>query len=254
MEITTTVFCVLGVVAIFLFSIWRISNWLWFKPKKIEKFLKDQGLKGTPYRFMYGDLKEMAQMTSEAKSKPMNLSHDIVPRVMPFFHKSFTTLGKNCFTWIGTKPMVRGGNPLLKLLVKGLFDAEGEQWVKHRKIIKPAFQLEKLKYMVPAFYASCSDMIEKWEKVVNTESSCEVDVWPYIQNFSSDVISRTAFGSSFEEGRKIFELQREQSQLTGKVLTSVYIPGSRFLPTKTNKRMKEINRQVRDSIKSIIDK
>ncbi|KAI3816377.1 hypothetical protein L1987_16071 [Smallanthus sonchifolius] len=271
MEITK-VFCVLGVAAILLFYVWRISNRLWFKPKKMEKFLKDQGLKGTPYRFMYGDLKEMARMMSEAKSKPMNLTHDIAPRVLPFDHKSITTLGKNCFTWIGTNPIVhvhepsmirellanynkfqkaRGGNPFIKLLVKGLLDAEGDQWVKHRKIIKPAFHMEKLKHMVPAFYVSCNEMIEKWE---NTGSSCEVDVWPYLQAFSSDVISRTAFGSSFEEGRMIFELQREQSELTQKALNSVYIPGSIFLPTKNNKRMKDIDRQMRGSIKNIINK
>ncbi|KAI3695998.1 hypothetical protein L1987_79004 [Smallanthus sonchifolius] len=274
MEITI-VFCVPGVAAIFLFYIWRISNRLWFKPKKIEKFLKDQGLKGTPYKFMYGDLKEMVQMMSEAKSKPMNLTHDIAFRVSPFFHKTLTTLGMSCFTWMGTKPMVhvsdpslirevlanynnyqkqKGGNPLTKLLARGLIDAEGDQWVKHRKIINPAFHMEKLKHMVPAFYVSCSEMIEKWMNVLTQESSCEVDVWPYLQTFSSDVISRTAFGSSFEEGRKIFELQREQAKLMIKAANSVYIPGSRFLPTKNNKMMKEIDQQVRGSIKSIINK
>ncbi|XP_076890127.1 cytochrome P450 CYP72A219-like [Bidens hawaiensis] len=273
---TITSFCVLGVASIiFLFCIWKILNWLWFKPKKIEKFLRDQGLKGTPYRLLYGDLKEMALMTNEAKSKPMNLTHDIVPRVLPFYHNAITTLGKNCFTWVGTRPILhihepsmirellanynkfqkpRGVNPLTKLLIRGLLATEGDQWVKHRKIINPAFHMEKLKYMGPAFYASCNDMMEKLEKAVNSQSSCEVDVWPYIQMFSSDVISRTAFGSSFEEGRKIFELQEEQTKLIGKVLSSVYIPGSRFLPTKNNMRMKQIHQQVKDSISGIINK
>ncbi|KAK1419749.1 hypothetical protein QVD17_29055 [Tagetes erecta] len=274
MEITT-VSWVVGVASIFLFYIWRILNLLWFKPKKIEKLLRDQGLKGTPYKFIYGDLKEMVHMTNEAKAKPMSFSHDIAPRVSPFFHKSITTLGKSCYTWMGTKPVVhvsnptlireilanynkyqkpRGGNPLSKLLARGLVDVEGDQWVKHRKIINPAFHLEKLKHMVPAFYVSCSEMIDKWEKILSEERSSEVDVWPYLQTFSSDVISRTAFGSSFEEGRKIFELQRELGGLIIKAINSVYIPGLRFLPTKNNKRMKEIDQQVKDSIKSIIDK
>ncbi|KAF5777779.1 putative secologanin synthase [Helianthus annuus] len=273
----TTLSCVLGVAvaSIFLYFIWRFLNLLWFKPKKIDKFLRDQGIKGTPYRFLYGDLKETVEMMNEAKSKPMTLTHDVAPRVSPFFYKSITTLGKTCFTWMGTRPMVhisepdmirevlanyntyqkqRGGNPLTKLLVRGLVDLEGEQWVKHRKIINPAFHMEKLKHMIPAFYVSCSEMIGKWEKLLTQESSCEVDVWPHLQTFSSDVISRTAFGSSFEEGRKIFELQREQARLVIKAANSVYIPGSRFLPTKNNKQMKEIDRQVRDSIKSIINK
>ncbi|KAJ0725285.1 putative secologanin synthase [Helianthus annuus] len=272
---TSAKICVLGLATIFLFYTWRVLNWLWFKPKKMEKFLRDQGLKGTPYRFMYGDLKEMEQMMSEAKSKPMNLTHDITPRVAPFFHKSLTTLGKNCFTWLGTKPVVhisdpaiireiladynkfqklRGGNPLTKLLVRGLVDVEGEQWVKHRKIINPAFHMEKLKHMIPAFYVSCSEMIDKWDKLLTKESLSEVEVWSYLITFASDVISRTAFGSSFEEGRKIFELQRELAELTVKAANSLYIPGSRFLPTKNNKRMKEIDQQVKGLIMNIINK
>ncbi|KAJ9554675.1 hypothetical protein OSB04_018720 [Centaurea solstitialis] len=272
----STVVCVIGVAAILVLYLWRILNFLWLKPKKMEKFLRDQGLKGTRYRFMVGDLKELEKMRDEARSKPMSITdHNIAPRVLTFFHKSVASHGKTCFTWMGVRPMVhicdpamirevlanhyqfqkpRGGNPLTKLLARGVIDAEADQWVKHRKIINPAFHVEKLKHMVPAFYMSCSDMIHKWEEIVAKETSCEVDVWPYLQTLTADVISRTAFGSSFEEGRKIFELQRELGALVMKAAVSIYIPGSKFLPTKRNKRMKEIDREVKAMIKSIIDK
>ena len=81
--------------------------------------------------------------------------------------------------------------------------------------------------MLPAFCQSCSDMISKWESVVSEEGSIELDVWPYLQNLSSDMISRTAFGSSYEEGRNIFELQRELAELVFQSGLSIYIPGRR---------------------------
>jgi len=82
--------------------------------------------------------------------------------------------------------------------------------------------------MLPAFKLSCSEMIGKWEeRVLEKGSSCELDVWPYLQTLTSDVISRTAFGSSYEEGRRIFELQTEQAELVMQAGQSVYIPGSR---------------------------
>uniref|UniRef100_A0A5B7BNH3 Cytochrome P450 CYP72A219-like n=1 Tax=Davidia involucrata TaxID=16924 RepID=A0A5B7BNH3_DAVIN len=252
---------------------WRVLNWLWLRPKKVEKYLRQQGLNGSSYRLLFGDLKEMSMVIKEANSKPINLSDDIVPRSIPFVHKSIESYGKDSFVWLGPKPQVHimdpenvreilsknyhfqkpHGNPLSKLLASGLADYETEKWSKHRKIINPAFHLEKLKHMLPAFYLSCSDMMSKWEKMVSMEGSCELDVWPYLQTLSSDVISRTAFGSSYEEGRRIFELQKEQAELLLQVSQSIYIPGFRFLPTRRNKRMKEIDKEVKASLRTIIN-
>lgn len=81
--------------------------------------------------------------------------------------------------------------------------------------------------MLPNFFKSCDDLIGKWETMLSSDGSCEMDVWPFLQNMASDVISRTAFGSSYEEGRRIFQLQIEQAELTKTVMTNVNIPGWR---------------------------
>ncbi|KAI3778600.1 hypothetical protein L2E82_07980 [Cichorium intybus] len=265
MELSAEIYVAgVGFAVILVLLAWRILDLLWFKPKKIERSLRAQGLKGNSYRFMFGDSKEMAQMTRQAKSKPIDLKDDIAPRVLPFVHKSVAAYGKICFTWTGPTPMVqvtdpamikeiladyykfqksRGGSPLFRKLMKGLVDVEGDQWVKHRKIINPAFNIEKLKKMIPAFYMSCDEMINKWEKLLLKESSCEVDICPYVQTMSNDVISRTAFGSSFEEGTKVFELLHEMLVLIVKSIQSDFFPGSRFLAMNRNKRIKEIDQK-----------
>ena len=81
--------------------------------------------------------------------------------------------------------------------------------------------------MLPIFYKSCNDLIIKWEEMLSSDGSCEIDVWPFLQNLSSDAIARTAFGSSYEEGRKIFQLLKEQAELAMKAIMKLYIPGWR---------------------------
>ncbi|XP_048441392.1 cytochrome P450 CYP72A219-like isoform X2 [Pyrus x bretschneideri] len=108
--------------------------------------------------------------------------------------------------------------------------------------------------MLPAFYLSSSEMIKEWESLVLKEGSCELDVRPCLENLTADMISRSAFGSSYKEGRKIFQLLREQAQLVTKVIQNVYIPGWRFVPTKMNKKMKGIDKEIRGLLMGIINK
>ncbi|PHT77049.1 Cytochrome [Capsicum annuum] len=135
---------------------------------------------------------------------------------------------------------------------RGVGTYEEDKWAKYGKIINPAFHLEKLKHMLPAFYLSCSEMLRKWEDVVPVGGSHEIDVWPHLQQLSCDVISRTAFGSSYEEEMCIVSLRLSYLMHVG--LLFYVILFQRFLPTKRNRRMKEIKKDVRSSIRGIIDK
>lgn len=56
-------------------------------------------------------------------------------------------------------------------------------------------------------------MISKWKELLSSDGTCEIDVWPFLQNLTRDVISRTAFGSSYDEGTQIFELLMRQGFL-----------------------------------------
>ncbi|KAI3780447.1 hypothetical protein L2E82_10428 [Cichorium intybus] len=87
---------VLGVATIFLLVVWRVSNWLWFDPTKKKKHQRDEELDSSSYRGMFRGIKELVQMTTEANSKLISLTHDMVPRVSPFFYRSFNTHEFQC--------------------------------------------------------------------------------------------------------------------------------------------------------------
>jgi hypothetical protein len=56
----------------------------------------------------------------------------------------------------------------------------------------------------------------------------EIDVWPELQDLTGDAISRAAFGSSISEGRRIFRIQSEQTELAIH-MTNLYIPGYTYV-------------------------
>ncbi|KAK9688695.1 hypothetical protein RND81_09G004600 [Saponaria officinalis] len=256
---------------------WSLYKWVWLNPKKFERILRDQGFQGNTYKLYYGDTDVKAKMIIEARSKPMShLSNDHLSRTLPFYHHTLKTYGKRSFMWNGPIPMVniqdtglmkevlmkinefqkRQVNPILKVVATGVFQLEGHAWAKHRKLLNPAFHVEKLKLMLPAFNTSVTDLIKKWEEMAMASSTCsfEVDAWPYLHKLSADAISRAAFGSSYEEGQRIFELITEQLTLAVPLLNSVYFPGGRFVPTKANRKIMHMDREIKTLIKGVINK
>ena len=81
---------------------WRVLNWMWLRPKRLERCLKQQGLAGNSYR-QYGDFKEMSMMIKEATSRPISISDDNVQRVAPFHYHSIKKYGKHMDFWFPSR-------------------------------------------------------------------------------------------------------------------------------------------------------
>ncbi|XP_050219667.1 cytochrome P450 CYP72A616-like [Mercurialis annua] len=267
---------VLSLIFLGLYGAGKIFYSIWWKPKWLERRLRQQGITGTPYKLFIGDMKPFIKMITEAWSKPINLNHQIIPRVDPFTLYVVQKYGKISMFWNGKTPRLIISDPelmkevlsnklghiqkppltpLILILAKGLTVLEGEKWAKHRKLINPAFHLEKLKGMIPVFAISCNKMIQEWKKMINNhQETFEVDVWPEIQKLAKDIISRAAFGSNYEEGKQIFELQHELMMLTIEAMRSLYIPGFRFLPTKKNQRRKKLNIEITSLLRNMVER
>lgn len=80
----------LGVTGLVLmFILWVLINFLrniWWKPWCIQRALASQGIQGPGYRFFHGNSKEISGMMEKSMSRPMELSHDILPKVFPHVH------------------------------------------------------------------------------------------------------------------------------------------------------------------------
>ncbi|KAK9688653.1 hypothetical protein RND81_09G001200 [Saponaria officinalis] len=255
------------------YMIWKVVKFVWLKPKSIEKWLRQQGVKGNPYKPPLGDVRDLISLTKSLLLLPIHFSDDPLPRVAPYIYHMLQKYGKMCFIWIGPIPWLittdpekikqvltryedfqKPDHPITQILMVGLYGQEGDTWAKHRKIINPAFHLDKLKRMLHTMYESCKIMTNSWDDEVSKEGVAEIDVWPFLESLAGDVISRAAFGSSYEEGKIIFDLQLEHVNLIMKnPQPSNYIPGWRFLPTKKNKRAKEIGRQVEGILTRMIE-
>ncbi|KAF3794746.1 hypothetical protein EJ110_NYTH06465 [Nymphaea thermarum] len=66
-------------------AVWKVLYEVWWKPWRIQRWLRKQGIHGPSYQLFFGNARETMSMFFEAWSKPMSLCHDIAPRVLPFF-------------------------------------------------------------------------------------------------------------------------------------------------------------------------
>ena len=77
--------------------------------------------------------------------------------------------------------------------------------------------------MIPAMIASSNVMLEKWRD----HKGKEIEVYEEFKIMTSDVISRTAFRSRYEDGKAIFDMLEQLNLIAGKNLYKLRLPGIR---------------------------
>ncbi|XP_047967510.1 cytochrome P450 734A1-like [Salvia hispanica] len=249
---------------------------LWWAPRRVENFFMKQGIKGPKYQLFLGNLKELASLNMMASAQSMPpLSHNILPRVLSFYHHWKKIYGSMFLVWFGPTARLTVSDPALireifilksevfeknespplvrKIEGDGLLSLKGEKWSHHRKIIQPAFHTENLKLMMPMMGKSMEAAMMQWNEEMSNGGKVEVDVSDWFEKVVEDVITRATFGRSYEEGKAIFELQSQQMEHATEAYQKVFIPGYRFLPTKKNRISWRLEKEIRKSLVKLIE-
>ncbi|KAJ0985657.1 hypothetical protein J5N97_004013 [Dioscorea zingiberensis] len=260
-----------------LVMVMKVLEVFYWRPKRIEKHFSRQGIKGPSYRFFIGNVKEMVSLIFEASSKPMMPcnSHNILPRVLSFYHHWKKIYGSTFVLWFG--PIARltvadpdlireifvsrseyferyEAHPLVRQLEgDGLISLRGEKWAHHRKVITPTFHMDNLKLLMPLIGKSMVEMVEKWSSV-SSSGDFEIDVYDWFHSLTEDAISQTVFGRNYEDGKAVFQLQAQQMLFAAEAFYKVLIPGYRYLPTRKNTISWKLEKEIRRKLVRLISR
>ncbi|KAK1293012.1 hypothetical protein QJS10_CPB17g00835 [Acorus calamus] len=287
----------MSLVVVLLLLLWNFFVVLLWRPYHLTKFFNGQGIRGPRYAFMGGSLAEIKNLKKAARETTMDVnSHNITPRVLPHYHKWIPQYGETFLYWFGLQPRIcitdlemvkqvlsnkfgfftkENPNPaIVALLGKGLVLTEGADWARHRRVLNPAFTMDKLKVMTKRMGTCTLSMLDSWR-----EGCMEIEISQQFQELTADIICHTAFGSSYAEGKEVFEAQNELQMMASASSTDFIFPGSqywidlftplhasiistscerlmyviyRYLPTKWNRHKRELERKATSTLRRMV--
>ncbi|KAM0948008.1 putative cytochrome P450 [Dioscorea sansibarensis] len=269
-----------GFITTFALYLYYIS---WMKPERTRNELRKQGIKGPSPLFFYGNLLEMKRILLEEKARrgrdkggACHIHHDYTSSVFPYFTQWRKAYGHVFLYTMGNVPALHVSHPdvvkdislclsldlgkatYLKeahepLFGHGILKSNGETWAHQRKIIAPEFFLDKVKGMVELMIDSAISLVKLWEeKIEDGGGIVEMKVDDDLRSYSADVISRACFGSSYSKGKEIFSKLRSLQQAVSKPNLLLEITGLRQLPTKKNKEIWKLSKEIHSLILKLV--
>ncbi|KAJ1292072.1 hypothetical protein BS78_02G364100 [Paspalum vaginatum] len=255
-----------------------------WRPRALARSLRAQGVRGPPYRlFDDGSLGDIRRLRAAGARLRLDVAdHDFTPIAQPQFREWIPLYGRVFLYWFGPTPNIcvadyamakqllqertglfaknRTNANLLRLLGEGLVLADGDDWHRHKKVVHPAFNIDKLKIMTATMADCARSMVTGWEAELASQRNkggqpqqVTVELSEQFEELTADVISHTAFGSSYKAGKRVFQALKELQFIAFSTLFTVQVPGFRYLPTARNVRVWKLDREVRSTLMEIIE-
>ncbi|KAF2909220.1 hypothetical protein DAI22_11g010500 [Oryza sativa Japonica Group] len=256
------------ILCILLFSYVYII--LWLRPERLRQKLRSQGVRGPKPYFLFGNIPEMRRIQQLAKSAHEQeagstdmFSSNYVATLFPYFLHWSRVYGSIYLYSTGSIQVLNVTDPNMvkelancksldlgkpcylqkergALLGMGILTSNGDLWVHQRKVIAPELFMERVKGMVNLMMEAAMSMLNSWKNEVEDRGgSAEIVVDEFLRTFSADEI--------FIKIRQLQKAMAKQSMLIG-------VPGSRYLPTRSNRGIWNLDSSIRTLILNISKK
>ncbi|XP_044468934.1 cytokinin hydroxylase-like [Mangifera indica] len=259
----------------------RVLLSCWVLPVLAYHKTKRGGLRGPAPNFPFGNISEMKNKktksddSSSLGSSSSTISHDIHSVLFPYFARWQQSYGKVFIYWLGIEPFLRIADPeFLKKLSSGVMGkswgkpnvfkydrkpmfgdglvmVEGDEWVRLRHVITPAFSSSNLKAMASLMVESTCKMLDKWSILTNSGNP-EIDVEREIIKTAGEIIARTSFGVSYENGREVLKKLTDMQVALFKYNRYVGVPFSSFMNPRQNFEAIKLGKEIDSLLQSII--
>ncbi|XP_047043696.1 cytochrome P450 709B2-like [Lolium rigidum] len=270
---------VVAVLAVLLISM-QCGRALWYvmwRPYAVAWWFRQQGIQGPPYKILFGSLPEIRRLLISGRANALDAGcHNYASLVQPFFQKWASDYGKTFLYWLGPIPAICSTdmtivkqvlgdrthlfqkdylNPKFEIILgKGLIFVNGDDWKRHRRVVHPVFNQEKLVSMSAMASECAQQMMERWfAKIKNgNDHQAETDMLGDFDELTLTVIARVIYGENNQDARDIFQLLQEVRDLTISSFLDPPIPWFRYLPTRRNRRSRQLDNFVTSKIRRLI--
>nr|AFN53633.1 putative cytochrome P450 protein [Linum usitatissimum] len=264
---------------------WNLVYAFWVSPLAAYYKLRRNGFGGPTPSFPLGNIKEMrtiAKLTVSSSSSGGGcgggggISHDIHSNVFPYFSQWQNSHGKVFVYWLGTEPFMYIADPeFLKemsagvmgkswgkprvfkqdrepMFGNGLVMVEGDDWVRHRHVITPAFTPSNLKAMSSLMVESTTRMLDEWATLISSGVP-EIEVESHITATAGEIIAKTSFGVGYNEsGRMVVEKLRAMQLTLFNSNRYVGVPYSKIMCPRKTLDAKKLGKEIDSLLLSII--
>ncbi|MED6143437.1 hypothetical protein PIB30_006011 [Stylosanthes scabra] len=204
------------------------------------------------------------------------ITHDIHSQVSPYFSSWQKSFGKVFVYWLGTEPFLyiadaellnkiskevaakRWGKPSVfrndrdPMFGSGLVMVEGNDWVRHRHIVAPAFNPINLKAMATNIVASTNKMIQTWVFQHNSGNPV-IDVERDIVATAGEIIAITTLGVGDHNATNVFQKLRALQITLFNTNRYVGVPFGKYFKVIKTLEAKNLGKEIDELLLSIIE-